>query len=263
MGGSKLMKRIGRRRSKENKNGREVIVASFESLPSEVVVEVLGRIASSSFTDFFNAKLSSKILNEAADDNYIYQQMSLEKFPVVPWRVTTEASCFLNKCKESGNPEALYRQGVVDYFSLMRIESGLESLNRAASSGHGGALYVLSIIFLFSEDDEFKKQGIRILSSIHKSKPTSGKRRLIRECRDKLREIVRMIWVVNPLVQKQRPSTCCAIRDNDVDRHERLGRRRRRRGWESDDEDDDDEVECDGCRCDREVDSVCNMFPRA
>ena len=151
----------------------------------------------------------------------------------------------------------------VDYFSLMRIESGLESLKRAASSGHRGALYVLSIIFLFSEDDEYKNQGSRILSSIHKSKPTSGKRRLIRECRDKLREIVRMIWVVNPLVQKQRPSTSCAKRDNDVDRHERLGRRRRR-GWESDDEDDDDgEVECDGCRCDREVDSVCNMFPRA
>ncbi|KAL7170107.1 hypothetical protein ACSBR2_035039 [Camellia fascicularis] len=98
----------------------------------------------------------------------------------------------------------------------MRIESGLESLNRAASSGHRGALYVLSIIFLFSEDDDFKKQGIRILCNIHKSKPTSGKRRLIRECRDKLREIVRMICVVNPLVQKQRSSTC-AIRDNDDD----------------------------------------------
>ena len=42
------------------------------------------------------------------------KNISIEKFPAIPWwQVKDEVSSFLKACKESGNPEALYRQGMV------------------------------------------------------------------------------------------------------------------------------------------------------
>ena len=42
------------------------------------------------------------------------KNISVEKFHAVPWwEVKDEISSFLKACKESGNPELLYRQGMV------------------------------------------------------------------------------------------------------------------------------------------------------
>ena len=42
------------------------------------------------------------------------KNISIEKFPTIPWwQVKDEVSSFLKACKESGNPEVLYRQGMV------------------------------------------------------------------------------------------------------------------------------------------------------
>jgi len=106
--------------------------SSIKSLPNELLTEVLGHVASTSFTDLFNVKLSCKYFLEVAKDDYIFQRISLEKFPVVPLRISNEASSFFKRCEESGNPESLFRQGMIDYFSLAMIESGLEYLKRVA-----------------------------------------------------------------------------------------------------------------------------------
>ncbi|GAB2297204.1 hypothetical protein Dimus_031317 [Dionaea muscipula] len=55
------------------------------------------------------------------------------------------------RCKECGNAEALYREGMVDYFSHMRIETGIENLKRAANKGHVEASYVYGIILICTE----------------------------------------------------------------------------------------------------------------
>ena len=107
---------------------------------------MLARVASSSSTDLFRAKLwfvlllmiqigrgvflfdmcfsfafngsfllfcSCKLFYEVSDADNIYQQVSLDKFEIVPWQKNDKVSRFLKKCRESKNPEALYRKGVV------------------------------------------------------------------------------------------------------------------------------------------------------
>ena len=92
---------------------------SILSLPTEVLSEVLARVASSSSTDLFRAKLwfvlllmiqtgrglflfdmcfsfefngsfllfcSCKLFYEVSDANNIYHQVSLDKFEIVPWQ---------------------------------------------------------------------------------------------------------------------------------------------------------------------------------
>lgn len=47
---------------------------------------------------------------------HIYQRVSLDKFPVVPWNPLSETQqTFLNKCREHENPELIYREAVVSF----------------------------------------------------------------------------------------------------------------------------------------------------
>ncbi|KAH7839629.1 hypothetical protein Vadar_006505 [Vaccinium darrowii] len=132
----------------------------------------------------------------------------------------------------------------------MRLENGIEHLQKAANLGHDGASYALGIISLFSGDQLIKQQGIKTLSGIRNKANTS---RRLRNCREELRAILRKIWVRNPftrnpLVVRQERPVCGTMKG---DQH------KRRRGWESD---DDDDIQCDACQRDREVGSLCEMI---
>ncbi|KAL2505837.1 F-box family protein [Abeliophyllum distichum] len=167
------------------------IVSTIKTIPRELSSDIMARVAANSLTDITNVKLSCKILNEIAEDSYVYQNVSLKKFRVVQWKsLSKEETAFLNKCSEFGNPEFLYRKGVVDYFSRNELDSAYECLRKAASQGHVGALYVICIIFLFS-NDQFKQRGITILSEMKKSRAF---RRKSKHCRRNLIEILREIW---------------------------------------------------------------------
>ncbi|KAL4627575.1 hypothetical protein ACB092_05G175200 [Castanea dentata] len=174
------------RRTKYKRNFHS---SSIKSLQNKLLTEVLGHVASTSFTDLFNVKLSCKYFLEVAKDDYIFQRISLEKFPIVPLCISNEASSFLKRCEEFGNPESLFRQRVIDYFSLMMIESELVYLKRAAEKGHSEATYVYEIILLCSED-QLKQEGLKILSSLKMTK-SSG----LKECRKRMRTVMRDMWI--------------------------------------------------------------------
>ncbi|KAI3458301.1 hypothetical protein Pfo_014964 [Paulownia fortunei] len=213
---------------------------SIETIPHELVAEVLGRVAASSLTDMFNAKLSCKRLNEIAEDTYVYQCVSLDKFPIIPWNPLNEKQeIFLNRCRQYGNPELMYRQAVLDYFNRTNIESTCKNLQKALKLGHMGALYVTCIILLFSGDDELKKKGIKMIGNMKKSKYLKKKLKL---CRSKLINTLRQIWVNNPILKE--PPVCCTTRHQH----------QRKSGWLGEEEN----VTCEACSADIEVKFICN-----
>ncbi|KAL4638718.1 putative F-box protein At1g67623 [Castanea sativa] len=221
------------------------------SLPKELWTEVLGYVASTSLADLFNVKLSCKDFSELAEDFYIFQQASLKKVPTNPFclsNLSKKASSFLELCLKFGNPESLFRQGVIDYFSLGRIKSGLEYLKRAADKGHLEATYVYGIILLCSEG-ELKQEGLRILSSLKRS--NSGG---MKECRKRTKTLMQSgFWVRNFIVRQL--VMCC--------REEPCQVLIRNSGWESNDIelDADDDALCDACSCNCEVKWFSNILP--
>lgn len=128
-------------------------------------------------------------------------------------------------------------------------EHALELLKRAAKGGHIGAFYVIGIIMVFM-GGEFKRKGITLIGNM---KETKQPRKITRECRKKLVEILTQIWVKNPLVLEQRPTRCTI-------QHQRI----RRNGWprDSDDEYEDMDVHCDACSCDVEIDYIISVLPK-
>ncbi|PWA50292.1 tetratricopeptide-like helical domain-containing protein [Artemisia annua] len=131
-----------------------------ELLPKDVLVSVFARVASSSFQDLFNAKLSCTDFLEAANDEYIYKYVSMDKFPVFSW-----------------NPPSDQKE----YFKHGNVKSGLEFFKRASEKKHLEATYVYRLLLL-SRGGESSKQGLELLNGLKSSRPGNWN---VRESRDK------------------------------------------------------------------------------
>ncbi|PSS26937.1 F-box protein [Actinidia chinensis var. chinensis] len=211
--------------------------SAIQSLPFDVLIDVLARVASSSSADLFKSKLCCREFLGAAGEGYVLERASIEKYPVIhQWLKSEKVNSFIHLCAESGNPEAMYRQGMVEYFT-MNMELGLEHLRRAAEKGHGEASYVYGIIRLCrGEDLDFQLWNASKQSQLK-----------IQECREKVRRVIQSIWINNHIVRQQ-PNLC---------NHERTSQRGRQT-WEGRME--EDEYTCEACKWDREIDLFCSMF---
>lgn len=223
-----------------NRN-RNKIETSIESLPHELLTEVLAQVASASLADLSNFKLSCRNFLQAANDDYVYQHASIEKFHI-PWPVSNRAAyLFLKRCKKSGNPEALFRLGMYEYFSLGSTVSGYQLLKTAAEKKHPEATYVFSVILLCSAGGELmRRRGFELLSSL--------KGYGIRECRRKIRGIISCLWIRKIIVDEEDDyiaETCNCLRS-------------RKRGW-----DDGFDILigcCESCLCVTEVTFFSNLL---
>ncbi|CAN4086887.1 unnamed protein product [Withania somnifera] len=178
-----------RRRRINNKVKRENFCSSIESLPNELLTDIVARVASFSFKSLINAKL--------------------------------------------------------------RPELAVEFLKQAAKGGHFGALYVIGIIMIFM-GGEFNRKGVMLIGSM---KETVTLRKITRECRKKLLDILRNFWVKKPLVLEQIPTRCTIQHQRHI----------RTNGWpvDSDDEDNEDaDFHCDACSCDVEIDYIVEVLPK-
>lgn len=231
----------GKRKSRKRRRSQRRPVVG--SLPGDLLIDVLARVASSSFTDLFNAKLCCRDFLGAAEDESIFQHVSIDKFPVIHWFPPSDALLsFLNRCVDKGNPEAMFRQGMIEFFSLARIETGLEYLKRATEKGHVEATYVYGMILL-SRGGQSSQQGLNILNSMKVSRSNYLK---IRECRAKIKAIVREMWINNSISLNEVGCKC-------QDRNNNLSIRKRKF------EDEEDVISCDACGWYREVISFCKI----
>ncbi|TMW80811.1 hypothetical protein EJD97_014815 [Solanum chilense] len=121
----------------------------FESLPTELVILIVGRVASYSLEDIVSVKLCSRFLNKVCNERFVYQKVTLTIFPTEPtWTTNQRAVSFMKICIASENLEALYKKGVFDFFNRNN-PTALRMVKKAAKGGHGGAEYVLAVISIF------------------------------------------------------------------------------------------------------------------
>ncbi|KAG5615589.1 hypothetical protein H5410_015413 [Solanum commersonii] len=203
----------------------------IESLQRQLLIDILERISSYSFKDLMNVRL--RVLNQVASEPSVYQKVTLVDFteyiwPCNPWSVIRKCTSFLEMCRASGNFEALYRKGVVDYFHHSN-PNALEMLNQAADRGDIGASYALAIISIF-KGGESMREGLMFIANMKKMKSLK-----IRRCRHKLRYIL-FGRVSEPHLLGERP-ICYTV-------HQFY------------------HVRCELCSCDleRDEENVCNFF---
>lgn len=188
---------MGRKSMKRARKGRETNKAGIKSLPSELMLEIIAKVASTSLTDLFNVKLSCKYFLGLAKDDYIFQHVTLMELKL--WRDGVEYLNLLKRCLECENPDALFKEGLYGYIAGKNQELGLRYLKKAYEKGHVEATYVYGIILICS-GGQFKQQGLEILSSLINCK-LGGSR--IEECRRTIENHMQCLWKINRIVPNQ------------------------------------------------------------
>ncbi|XP_043714682.1 putative F-box protein At1g67623 [Telopea speciosissima] len=175
-------------RSKMMKQAKKQLLPSIETLPNELLTEVVARVGSSAVTGLFNLKQTCKQLYRAGLDTEVLRRVSLEKLLEIPWRVSLGYHSFIRQCEENGNPKALFKQGMVEYFSRKEYELGVELLKKATYLGHEVAGYMLGLILLCT-NYPLKDQALEILKKVDQGCSPSSSTKLI-NCRKRLQEII-------------------------------------------------------------------------
>ncbi|XP_027345360.1 F-box protein At2g35280-like [Abrus precatorius] len=239
MTASRLMKKTNDKR-RRTFNNRSSPTATIKSLPKDMLVEVVARVASHSITDLHNMKMCCADFLDAADDNHVWRHVSLDKLPLIQWFPNDKALSFLKRCRESGNTESLYREGLQEYFSYPKGNiRGLESLKMAAEKGHTDAKYMYGMILLCSEDNELRTQGLEHMRFLRKSK-------CIIRCRKNVVQTAKFRWKNNGTLACK-PTPLCH------DKNTCKGWSVKKGQWLLLNDDDDDIELCEYCRWDHEI----------
>ncbi|XP_023549573.1 F-box protein At2g35280-like [Cucurbita pepo subsp. pepo] len=223
----------------------------IESLPNDLLIEVLAKVAACSFTDLVHAKLATKKFLEASSHNYIFQHASLENFHKLLWNNSKEFWSFMEKCNNNGNPETLYRKGMLEFFTHCREASGMAYLKLSAQKGYPDACYVYGIIlYATSMEDE----GVKFLKICEEKLEFK-----LAECRRRIKEFVCYLWVESKIYVLENDSSdrrsCESVIKNCCKKNVR------RIGWDRNDEDDYyGEHTCQACKWNGEVLRFCNML---
>ncbi|KAK7330232.1 hypothetical protein VNO77_24420 [Canavalia gladiata] len=247
---TRLMKKKNDNKRKGSRNNGSSPIASIKSLPKDLLVEVIARVASHSFVDLHNIKMCCKDFLNASEENYVWRQVCLDKFPLIQFSPNDKVSSFLKRCRESENLESLYREGLREYFNYPNGNiGGLESLKIASEKGHKEAKYVYGMILLCSQDDESRKHGLEHVRFLRNSK-------CIVECRKKVEQLVKYLWRSNGMFGRNH-FPLCRFRNTCKGWCLKKGR------WlllDDDDDDDDDVDSCEFCRWDHELEFFYSLF---
>ncbi|XP_050890045.1 putative F-box protein At1g67623 [Lathyrus oleraceus] len=221
--------------------------SSIQSLPRDLLLDMIINVTSQSFLDLYNMKLCCHDFLKVAEENYVLQKVSLNQFPLIQWFPNKKALSFLKRCKESGNIESLFREGLCEYFNYPNGNiGGLERLKVAAQKGHKEATYMYGMILLCSEDYELRKQGLEHMRSLRLSK-------CIMSSRKKVQYLTSSLWKNNGVLARNQTPLC-----NSKDTCK--GWRVKKGRWLLFDDEDDDIESCEACRWDHELEFFYKLF---
>ncbi|KAL5068562.1 hypothetical protein RYX36_019449 [Vicia faba] len=223
--------------------------SSIQSLPRDLLLEMLISVTSQSFVDFYNMKLCCRDFFEIAEEEekYVLQKVSINQFPLIQWFPNKKELSFLTRCMESGNIESLFREGFLKYFSYPNGNiGGFERLKTAAQKGHKEAIYIYGMILLCSKNYESRKEGLKHMRSLRRSK-------CIMITRKKVEYLTGSLWKNNDLLARNETPLCDS---KDTCK----GWRVKKNKWLLLNDEDDDIESCEACRWDHELEFFYKLF---
>ncbi|KAG7589260.1 F-box domain [Arabidopsis suecica] len=171
----------------------------LDSLPEDLLVEISSCTGASSLSAVRNLRIVSKSFRRICDERYVFYRLSLKEIDYPPWHQNSEI--FFERCRKSGNPEALYQKGFINYFRDDLKHEGLEYLAEAAEKGNREAKYVYGLI-LICLGDKTKQKGFKILSSVIKPLMSTTMEEMV-ELRYKIKKIRdSVLWPDNPVMER-------------------------------------------------------------
>ncbi|KAF8096735.1 hypothetical protein N665_0302s0009 [Sinapis alba] len=114
-------------------------LSRLETLPDEILTDIISRVAKISRTDVRNIMAASPELARAAAHPRVYKNLNLHSLTIHP---------LATRCLGNGNSEAHYIRGIVEYLHRSHIAVGLLHLRTAAEGFYDNAIYLYGVIML-------------------------------------------------------------------------------------------------------------------
>ncbi|KAK6920515.1 Zinc finger, MYND-type [Dillenia turbinata] len=120
----------------------------FDGLPDDIIICILRKLCSTAScpSDFISVLLTCKRLNTLGFHPLVLRKANPKSFAVRVRNWSESAHRFLKECAKSGNSEACYTLGMIEFYCLRNRRSGISLLAKAAIKSHARALYSLAVI---------------------------------------------------------------------------------------------------------------------
>ena len=93
----------------------------------------------------------------------LYKHLKLRMFTTHPLKTLSNDGCIMKQCRDYGNPQAHYIEGIVQYFQCNRTGKGLFHLEQAAKGLYDDRIYFYGLLLLCRGNIE---EGINKLASL-------------------------------------------------------------------------------------------------
>ncbi|XP_071739713.1 putative F-box protein At1g67623 [Rutidosis leptorrhynchoides] len=163
----------------------------LETLPQDMLVEILSQVGQESSKQLFILKLVCTSFLNLSDDPLICKRISLDRRDLVPWR-KAKMDHIIERCYFFGNPNAIFRMGLINYFDKSYTKLGLRLLEEAANSQIIEAVYVYGLIMFGSHQIEAKHVGLQVLTKTFPPVPD-----LVVAVRTKVFHLLHELWLHN------------------------------------------------------------------
>ncbi|KAG2323902.1 hypothetical protein Bca4012_038243 [Brassica carinata] len=120
----------------------------LESLPQDLLGDILSRVGSSSVEDIRPCLLVPKNISAAVEDHRVFQNLNLRPQAMNPLVTFFRTRHCLQKCINGDNPAAHYIEGIKQYFIFDNMNLGLFHLKKSAQGKYDNGTYLYGMLLL-------------------------------------------------------------------------------------------------------------------
>ncbi|QHO28925.1 uncharacterized protein [Arachis hypogaea] len=104
-------------------------------LPRDIWVRIATKVANNSIQDLLNLESTCKVFFDAGRSAVVYKHAMVWNMPWVSFlRYPDRAERqFMDRCVDAGNPDAILRDGLHEYFFMARRDARMDLLTSAVS----------------------------------------------------------------------------------------------------------------------------------
>ncbi|KAF8096419.1 hypothetical protein N665_0309s0045 [Sinapis alba] len=138
-------------------------LSQLESLPQDLLGEILSRVASSSREDIRNCLTVSRTISEAVQDDRVFKNLSLRQQAMNPLSTYGRYHQLMERCLRSENPAAHFIEGIKHFFVQDSTTMGLFHLKKSSEGSYDNGTYLYGLLLLCTGNRQEGRMSLRSL----------------------------------------------------------------------------------------------------
>lgn len=143
----------------------------------------------------------------------IFKNLNLKMFTTHPLKTIDNYGCILKKCRDNGNAQAHYIEGIIQYFRCDNTNKGLIHLEQAANGLYDDGIYLYGLLLLCTGNIEEGKNKLNSLGWETNTARADTCWRNIRKSLHGITVLIKPRYRTN--MQRLEPPETCHLNDMD------------------------------------------------